>query len=95
MLVPACQVSMFFVPQDSDLNSHGIKESLLLLRFIYLFDREPANVHKQGEPQGEGEAGPPQSRESDAGLYPRDHDLIRRQMLNRLSHPDIPGVSNF
>ncbi|XP_064439413.1 DNA repair protein RAD51 homolog 4 isoform X4 [Mirounga angustirostris] len=42
---------------------------------------------EQGERQAEGEAGSPLSMEPDPGLHPGpwDHDLSRRQTLNRLS----------
>ena len=49
--------------------------------------RERENAHEQGEgPKGEEEGGSPLSREPDAGLNPRDpeimHNLSQRQMLD-------------
>ena len=44
---------------------------LFLKDFIYLFDRESERAQAGREAVGEGEAGPPLSREPDAGLNPR------------------------
>jgi len=52
-------------------------------------------VHR-GWAEGEGEAGSPLSREPNAGLWdPGDHDLSRRQTLNRLTHPGAPPVHSL
>ena len=53
-----------------------------MILFTYLTQREIE--HKQGEWQGEGEAGILMWGSIPG---PWDHDLSQRQMFNRLSHP--------
>ena len=60
--------------------------------------REREREHEQGQgAEGEGEANSLLSGEPNVGLHPRtpDHDLSRRQMLNRLSHPGAPKILFF
>ena len=59
--------------------------------FIYLREREREH-ERRGGAGGEGEAGGLLSREPDRGLDPgpRQHELSRRQTLNRLGHPGTP-----
>ena len=56
-------------------------------------ERERENMHARGRgAEGEEQADTPLSRESDTGLDPRilNHDLSRRQTVNRLSHAGAP-----
>ena len=69
--------------------------TILFLRNFYLFiwrDSEWEREHKQKGAEGEGEADSPLSSEPARGSTPglRDHDLGRRQILNRLSHSGVP-----
>ena len=60
--------------------------------FIYLTERGTEREGTQAGGAGEGEAGFLLSREPNGGLIPGlwDHDPSHRQVLNWLSHPDIP-----
>lgn len=62
----------------------------ILSYFIDLFERESGRTSRGAA--GRGEAGFVLSRGPNAGLDPRtvDHDLSRRQMLDRQSHPAAP-----
>ena len=62
------------------------------MREIYI-ERE----HKQGERQSRGSSRLPTEQGTDRGsiLGPGDHDLSGRQMLNQLSHPDVPNTNKF
>ena len=59
--------------------------------------RERAQTGGWAEGEREGEADSPLSREPNVGLNPKtqDHDLSRRQTLNRLSHPGAQGSEMF
>ena len=52
--------------------------------FIYLFEREQAQVGRGAEGKGDTWGSIP---------GPRDNDLSQRQTLNQLSHPGTPGKS--
>jgi len=55
------------------------------------------SISGRGGGEGEREAGSPLSREPDAASIPGswDHDLSRRQLLNRLSYPGAPKLDCF
>ena len=58
---------------------------------FYLFEREKENAGEREHTQGEEEADSLLSRKPNVKLDPRtrDHDLSQKQMVNRLSHPDV------
>ena len=64
---------------------------------IYLTERERERARAGGLAEGKGEAGSPYTgspmRDSISG--PWDLDLNRRQTLNQLSHPGVPGLSFY